>query len=584
MGRPSLPGRSSEPSFSPVPPALSTASSAAAGAGGFSASTPPSPTITVSPERPLPNGVVAATSSGSFRAEKGTAQSVGREETAGERVGAPDGGKQLVENGLNDLSALSSALPATSTLPADGSSAEYPTERSAVYEGAQQGYYGQDRDEDSWGAGALGMQMGGAAPVPFSSGEKRTGHCKFFNAQKGFGFVLDDQASQLGNEEVFVHYTAILTVQGGPGGFKSLLEGEAVEYDIVQSGKGWQAQNVTGPNGAPCIGTPPGAVTKAPPTSLNVDRRSSASYEQRANEFMPGRRASGLTSSMSSSNGRARMGSGYYSSGAASTTRSTYSSPSSRQVPLPSGAPSFHQSYQPVPPNFQQLVFYPYPDGSPVHHPHGLLYPYPASNEPSGQQGLPPSGGEGENGRPLQPGQPLPHPGAAYYPPATLPPGAVPIPGGGDPRFFHLPGAPPPIQTGGFSLPISDGNGQLSASPYSAGPMPYPISSSVESSSGPPSAYPISSQPSPAGQFIHPYPPPPHQDSYGVQHHPSMGDLYAAQVAQGAGGAFPIGGPYIGGDPYLQQGFPVHPEGHLVAAGVSTDGALSGGISIDNSA
>lgn len=90
-----------------------------------------------------------------------------------------------------------------------------------------------------------------------SSAPRRTGVCKFFNAQKGFGFVLDDAADELGDVEVFVHYTTISSVKGGPNGFKSLLEGEPVEYAIVQGPKGWQAQQVTGPGGAPCIGIPP---------------------------------------------------------------------------------------------------------------------------------------------------------------------------------------------------------------------------------------------------------------------------------------------------------------------------------------
>ncbi|CEQ38616.1 SPOSA6832_00048 [Sporobolomyces salmonicolor] len=113
------------------------------------------------------------------------------------------------------------------------------------------------------------MELGGG-----EAGMRRTGRCKFFNAQKGFGFVLDHQAEELGNDEVFVHYTAISAVQGGTRGFRSLLE---VEYSIVQGPKGWQAQDVTGPNGAPCIGTPPGSgklsLRHAPP--LNPSRRGS---------------------------------------------------------------------------------------------------------------------------------------------------------------------------------------------------------------------------------------------------------------------------------------------------------------------
>lgn len=51
---------------------------------------------------------------------------------------------------------------------------------------------------------------------------------------------------------VFVHHTAIYNL----GGFKSLAEGEQVEYDIVQGPKGLQAANVSGPSGSAVKGDP----------------------------------------------------------------------------------------------------------------------------------------------------------------------------------------------------------------------------------------------------------------------------------------------------------------------------------------
>ena len=62
-----------------------------------------------------------------------------------------------------------------------------------------------------------------------------TGTVKWFNDSKGFGFLTRDD----GEKDVFVHHSAI---QGG--GFKSLSEGERVEFDVVDGQKGPAAENV----------------------------------------------------------------------------------------------------------------------------------------------------------------------------------------------------------------------------------------------------------------------------------------------------------------------------------------------------
>ncbi len=65
---------------------------------------------------------------------------------------------------------------------------------------------------------------------------RTVGTVKWFNDQKGFGFITPEG----GQKDCFVHHSAI---QGS--GFKSLTEGEKVEFDVVQGQKGPAAENVS---------------------------------------------------------------------------------------------------------------------------------------------------------------------------------------------------------------------------------------------------------------------------------------------------------------------------------------------------
>ncbi len=65
--------------------------------------------------------------------------------------------------------------------------------------------------------------------------EKETGTVKWFNDQKGYGFIERDSGS-----DVFVHYSEI-----GAQGFRSLQQGQRVEFTVVKGEKGLQAQKVT---------------------------------------------------------------------------------------------------------------------------------------------------------------------------------------------------------------------------------------------------------------------------------------------------------------------------------------------------
>lgn len=62
-----------------------------------------------------------------------------------------------------------------------------------------------------------------------------TGTVKWFNAEKGYGFIKDEEGN-----DIFVHFSSI-----NSDGYKTLEEGQKVTYDLVESDRGPQAKNVT---------------------------------------------------------------------------------------------------------------------------------------------------------------------------------------------------------------------------------------------------------------------------------------------------------------------------------------------------
>ncbi|GEM09622.1 Y-box-binding protein 2 [Rhodotorula toruloides] len=361
--------------------------------------------------------------------------------------------------------------------------------------------------EGEWDAQALRMSLGKGAVGDAADGalvgaealargeKRRTGRCKFFNAQKGFGFILDDAAEELGNDEVFVHYTTILAVQGGPRGFRSLMEGEIVEYSIVQ--------------GTPCIGSPPNSVAKTVQLPPSEPRRRPSQLGQAT----ASRKASTAGQGLYTSSKGGRVDSGYWTSNTG-TSRSSLTSPSSRSVQLAQQiAPS---SFTTSPHPYQPVMLYPF--GSPAStHPHlhaqpPMAFPYPST-------ALQIDGvGEAERSPPAHV---LVSP--SYYvaaSPASVD-GMQPLSPTHDPRYapYHVGMAYSP---GTAALPVAPG-GEAS-SPTSAY---YPISSSA-SPPRPALAYPphLSGPPYSAALPHHHHPHPPHASAgypiSSVAHHPPV--------------------------------------------------------------
>lgn len=80
------------------------------------------------------------------------------------------------------------------------------------------------------------VAMSDSTNAPNAHGPKATGTVKWFNDAKGFGFITPDD----GGEDLFAHFSSIQM-----NGFKTLKEGQKVNFEITQGPKGKQAINIT---------------------------------------------------------------------------------------------------------------------------------------------------------------------------------------------------------------------------------------------------------------------------------------------------------------------------------------------------
>ena len=73
------------------------------------------------------------------------------------------------------------------------------------------------------------------------SGEIQTGHVKWFNDEKGYGFISCDN----GEDDIFVHFRSIKSADDRSNERKTLLEGQKVQFLVTKGPKGQQAEDVS---------------------------------------------------------------------------------------------------------------------------------------------------------------------------------------------------------------------------------------------------------------------------------------------------------------------------------------------------
>lgn len=130
--------------------------------------------------------------------------------------------------------------------------------------------------------GFIGKTQTVSSPSPVPTGPRMTGVVKWFNPTKGFGFITPDH----GGLDVFVHQSEIQLP-----GFRSLAQGEPVEYQLYDGQKGPKALNVTGPQGKQVKGAPrqtkpkPETATSAKNEIQSQLIKLASSYYQVANQM-----------------------------------------------------------------------------------------------------------------------------------------------------------------------------------------------------------------------------------------------------------------------------------------------------------